>query len=61
MSVLVAKSCIGCGSCIPVCPFGALDLGPDNIVVVDSAKCTECEKCIAKKCGANLHRHACLH
>ncbi len=39
--------CLGLGSCVTACPFGALDMGPDGIPVVDEDKCTGCGKCVA--------------
>jgi electron transfer flavoprotein alpha subunit/NAD-dependent dihydropyrimidine dehydrogenase PreA subunit len=36
--------CVGCGGCIDVCPFGALSL-VDNMVVVND-KCTGCGACL---------------
>jgi electron transfer flavoprotein alpha subunit/NAD-dependent dihydropyrimidine dehydrogenase PreA subunit len=36
--------CIGCGACIDVCPFGALSLVDDMVVVND--KCTGCGACL---------------
>lgn len=40
------SKCIGCGSCVEVCPQGALRLTPDGIVPVDGVSCTLCGKCI---------------
>ncbi|MGP8154419.1 MAG: FAD-binding protein [Smithella sp.] len=38
------SKCIGCGNCIDVCPFGALSLEGDTIVV--NEKCTGCGACL---------------
>jgi len=35
------ETCTGCGSCLQVCPFGALSLDNENIAVVSEA-CTGC-------------------
>jgi Na+-translocating ferredoxin:NAD+ oxidoreductase subunit B len=37
--------CIGLGTCVVECQFGALTLGKDGIPVVNSEKCTGCGKC----------------
>ena len=39
-----AKTCTGCETCIPTCPFGALSL-KDEVAVVDE-KCTFCGACV---------------
>lgn len=36
--------CVGCGSCIDACPFGALSLVDDRVVV--NEKCTGCGACL---------------
>ncbi len=46
MTIIIANSCIGCGTCIPACPEGALDMGPEGKVIVNAAKCTVCGTCI---------------
>ncbi len=38
------EKCLGCGACIDACPYGALDL-VDDVVVVNE-KCTACGACI---------------
>ncbi len=38
-------SCIGLGSCIKACPFGAISLR-DGIIEIDEEKCTGCGKCV---------------
>lgn len=37
--------CTGCGLCIQVCPFGALSLDSENIIVASEA-CTGCGACV---------------
>lgn len=37
--------CIGLGSCVNACPFGALSIGPDGLPVVDEYRCTGCGTC----------------
>ncbi len=38
------ETCIGCGACVDVCPFAALEL-VDNLAVVND-KCTACGACV---------------
>ena len=37
--------CLGLGTCVKACPFGALSIGPDRLPVVDTEKCTGCGTC----------------
>ena len=37
--------CIGLGSCVNACPFGALSIGPDGLPLVDEYLCTGCGTC----------------
>jgi len=37
--------CLGLGTCVRACPFGALSMGPDNLPVVNKEKCTACGIC----------------
>ncbi len=39
------ETCTGCGLCIQVCPFGALTLDNENIIVVSEA-CNGCGACV---------------
>ena len=39
--------CLGYGTCVRVCPFGALSMGENGLPVVDEKKCTACKKCVA--------------
>lgn len=53
------ESCVGCGKCIEVCPFGAIELDEEREVVrVVDVKCKGCGSC-SSKCpiGAIQLRH----
>lgn len=39
--------CIGFGSCVEVCPFGAISMNEDRLPVINENKCTACGKCVA--------------
>lgn len=39
--------CIGYGSCVPACPFGAITMNEEGLPVINEAKCTACGKCVA--------------
>ncbi|MDP2859027.1 MAG: RnfABCDGE type electron transport complex subunit B [Bacillota bacterium] len=38
--------CLGYGTCVSVCPFNAIHMGPDGLPVVDKEKCTACGNCV---------------
>lgn len=40
-------ACLGLGTCVRVCPFDAIFMGPEGLPVVDKEKCTGCGKCVA--------------
>lgn len=45
------KLCVGCGSCIEVCPRGVWEAGPTNrAVLAHREKCTACRACLVQ-CG----------
>jgi NADPH-dependent glutamate synthase beta subunit-like oxidoreductase len=37
--------CLGLGTCVRACPFGALSMGENNLPVVNKEKCTSCGVC----------------
>ena len=39
------EKCIGCGTCVNVCPVGAISFGPDGKAVIDPKKCIKCKTC----------------
>ncbi|MDD5556274.1 MAG: electron transfer flavoprotein subunit alpha [bacterium] len=42
---VIAEKCVGCGACVPACPYDALAL-EDNLAVVKET-CTLCGACVA--------------
>lgn len=38
--------CLGLGTCAGACPFGAIDMLPSGLALVDPEKCTGCQKCV---------------
>jgi len=38
--------CIGYGTCVAACPFGAISMNEEDLPVVDENKCTACARCI---------------
>ncbi len=44
-SKLCPVGCLGLGTCVSACPFGALKMGEDNLPVVDPDLCTGCGTC----------------
>ncbi|AJF05386.1 RnfABCDGE type electron transport complex subunit B [Geoalkalibacter subterraneus] len=39
--------CLGLGSCVRACPFGAIEITKQGLAVISREKCTGCTKCIA--------------
>ena len=39
--------CLGFGSCVTACQFGAMSIGPNGAAVVDPDKCTNCGACMS--------------
>ena len=39
------KKCVGCANCVPVCPMGAIVIGPDLLAEVNHEACVECHTC----------------
>ncbi|WP_048057978.1 DUF362 domain-containing protein [Methanothermococcus okinawensis] len=40
----VLDKCVGCGECVPFCPFEAITTY--GMAIVDKEKCTECGICV---------------
>ncbi len=41
MALKITDDCINCDVCEPLCPNGAIRMGPE-IYLIDPARCTEC-------------------
>ena len=41
------NECVGCESCVPVCPVEAISMKDDK-ACIDPNTCTECETCISE-------------
>jgi ferredoxin len=39
------EKCVGCGACVAVCPFGAIEIGSDGKASINQDKCRQCGKC----------------
>ena len=39
------NKCIGCGTCVGVCPVQAIQIGPDGKAVIDKNICIRCHTC----------------
>jgi len=42
---VIREECIGCQQCLPTCPFGAIEMTPENIAYISEA-CTLCGSCL---------------
>lgn len=40
------RGCLGLGTCVKVCKFGAISMGPDNLPIFDPEKCVGCGECV---------------
>ncbi|WP_321404125.1 FAD-dependent oxidoreductase [Maridesulfovibrio sp.] len=40
------EGCLGLGTCVAVCPFDAIHMGPEDLPVVDPLACRACRKCV---------------
>ncbi len=38
--------CLGLGTCAGACPFGAIEMLPSGLALIDPEKCTGCTKCV---------------
>jgi len=44
MAIEVTQECIGCSACVPVCPFGAIEMQEGKAYITEA--CTMCGACI---------------
>ena len=41
------KICISCGTCVAICPVGAISFDEDGKAIIDRSKCIRCGACQA--------------
>ncbi len=41
------NKCISCGTCVAICPVGAIDFDKDGKAKIDKNKCIHCGSCEA--------------
>lgn len=46
-------ACLGFGTCVKSCPFGAITMGEEGLPIYDSVKCTGCGNCV-KACPKGI-------
>ena len=51
MAYVITDDCTACGTCVDVCPAGAIEEG-DPIYKIDPDKCVDCGQC-ADACPAD--------
>ncbi|MDR2635440.1 MAG: 4Fe-4S binding protein [Campylobacteraceae bacterium] len=47
------KECVSCGTCVKVCPSGAMSVYKGVFAIADKNRCIGCKKC-AKSCPASV-------
>jgi len=43
--IINKEKCIGCGTCLGVCPVEAISMGDDGKAFIDQATCLKCGAC----------------
>ena len=45
MARVISDECVGCGTCAPFCPLGAISQGEDGYYDVNPGVCVDCGSC----------------
>jgi NAD-dependent dihydropyrimidine dehydrogenase PreA subunit len=44
--IIDLEACIGCGSCVDVCPCEVLEVKDEKVVIVQPDECVDCGACV---------------
>jgi heterodisulfide reductase subunit A len=47
VALVSAEKCVGCGECIPTCPYGAIVRNANEKAEINPALCQGCGTCVA--------------
>jgi len=54
-AVVQTAACVACGTCVDVCPRGALTIYRGSFAQVDAVVCVGCGRCV-RECPASVIR-----
>ncbi len=52
-AVVQTAACVACGTCVDVCPRGALTIYRGSFAQVDASRCVGCGRCV-RECPASI-------
>lgn len=55
LAVVDQDGCVGCLTCVRVCPFSAPQIGEEGVASIDPARCRACGICVAECPAQTIH------